>query len=561
MRYIIHSLKKSRRYFLLIGLLCIASPFAAILTSSLMGRMTDHFAQYGLIASGTLIFLTITAYITEEAFEFLYHDACGRLQAYVYSAMQEKSFLALRGLSADDPILRSSGDLYQRFANDTNEVTDFFSAVAPEILMQSSCLVITLIYLFAADWRMAGIYSAAAVCSVAVQGAIGRIMRQAGKNVKNAEVKMNESLQNLLGGRLILKVYGADCFARKHCEAGSQNLIKARVRQNILAMPLRTAGILCGMVPILSICMAGLYMIPKGMLSTGTFLSVFYLCRKIVPKQLHYVDLLVSAVKTKPAAHRMCMLWQAEPRERCESDETGTVCEYGRNSANTEDGDIVCREVWYRYPEQEDWTVRGVSLDIPSGRKVAFVGESGSGKSTVLKLLSGLLHPQKGEISAPDAVINRQFPHLFSATIRENVAFGRTGDENADGGKESDAAFRRACAAAELEAVAAKAEQGMETELWGNGQNVSGGQRQRIAVARTVYSDAPILLFDESVSALDSETAQKVVKQILSDHKNTTILMVLHQKELLPFFDEVYTFDKGKIVDRAIQKERRKENQ
>ncbi len=266
----------------------------------------------------------------------------------------------------------------------------------------------------------------------------------------------------------------------------------------------------------------------------STFMSIFYLCQKVVPKQLHYVDLLIEAVKIKPSADRIAELWQ----ERNEN-------EQGPEQTKLIDGSsIKLMEVSYRYFGEAQWALRDISFEIEPGKKVAFIGENGCGKSTVLKLIAGLLSPQAGSIERVEAVITAQFPYLFLDTIRNNILYGK-----AHSSKEAmEDNFSNACEYAEISTFTDILDCGLDTELIENGGNLSGGQRQRIAVARTLYSKSNILLFDESMSALDADTSKKLIKNILLNTPKTTIIMVLHQMELLQFFDEIFMFDKGRLV-------------
>lgn len=570
MLYLMKQMEKWKRYLIVIGLLCILLPFASVLTADAMGALTEHFTRQGMTSAGPLIGMTALLYLAECMAEFLFQYSEGRLQAYVYSAMQQRSFRQLAALPVDDPLMGSSGDLYNRISNDTNEITAFLSTTMPEILMQTATIAIALIYLLMTDWRITLIYFSAVLCSVTAQCLISLIMKRAGKKVKASEVAMNIRVKDFLRGRMVIKSCDAYSYAQEQFEESSRALAKARVRLGFLTLPLRTVGILCGMVPVLSVCMAGLYMIPARLLDVGSFLSVFYLCQKIVPKQLHYVELIVSGAKTRPAAERVAEFWKAEIPEGIEqaaAAEAPAMEESGNTAGNdcggcdaSGSGGIILQDVWYRYPKKEDWAVQGVSLEIAPGKKVAFTGESGSGKSTVLKLISGLIAPQQGVVKAEGAVINGQFPHLFTGTIRENISFGdpKAGDisdSDLDGLLRTAAlarpgdSFDRSGGIDGSDSLDGNGGTGCapETMVSGNGGNLSGGQRQRIAIARTLHSGGQVLLFDESVSALDNETAKTVVQNILEHAGSAAVVMVLHQKELLPLFDEVYTFEGGKL--------------
>ncbi|MDO5350850.1 MAG: ABC transporter ATP-binding protein [Lachnospiraceae bacterium] len=550
MWYSIKILRKCSNYMFVITALCLLSPFFAIATSSTMGTLTEYFSRSGLPGSGRLITAIILFYLLEECLEYLFLAACGRLQSHAYSAMQRNSFDQLTHLSMDHALMASPGDLYNRVANDTNEVTLFLSDTLPSVLKETTALFITLTYLFRVNWSVTLLYLIAVICSIAVQAMISRIMEQAGKEAKACEVEMNTRLGDALGGRMIVKTYGAYDFADYIYQESSFRLAKARIRLSCLSMPLKIAGILCGMIPILSVCLAGLYLIPNGRLNMGAFLSMFYLCQKIMPNQLHYVDLLIDGVKVKPAAARLEELWQAADGPKQAQSKTASPSSAHRPEAIDQNPAVVMEHVWYRYPGEEAWAVWDVTLTIPAGKKIAFIGESGCGKSTVLKLIGGLIFPEKGRVCTAPSVCIGQFPYLFSGSIKDNIVCGRS-----DGEEEDPAELERACRCAEIPSFLHRMEHGIHTPLLENGGNLSGGQRQRIAVARALYSQASVLLFDESVSALDADTSRRMIENILREKTDQTVIMVLHQKELLPLFDQIYVFGSGRLTDPQCHEE------
>lgn len=538
MKYIIKSIKKYKIYALFVSLICLLSPFATVFTSNAMGELTEHFAESGLNNFSNLIVVTIALYLLEVLLEYLFLMGCGKMKAYAYSAIQKKSYEKLANLPIDNPIMSSTGDIYNRISNDTTELVEFLSETAPTILRQSFQLIITLSYLFLLDRRVTAVYFIVVLISVTLQAIISKIMKKAGAEVKRCEVDMNTQINDVLRNRIVVKSYNGDDFLQNLCEERGIEYAKAKINFSLLSMPLKIVGILCGMIPILSVCIYGLYLIPKGLMEISVFMSIFYLCQKVVPKQLHYVDLLIEAVKIKPSADRIAELWQERNKN-----------EQGPEQTKLIDGSsIKLMEVSYRYFGEAQWALRDISLEIEPGKKVAFIGENGCGKSSVLKLIAGLLSPQEGSIERVEAVITAQFPYLFSDTIRSNILYGKAHSSKEATKLDMEDNFSSACEYAELSTFTDILDCGLDTALIGNGGNLSGGQRQRIAVARALYSKSNILLFDESVSALDADTSKKLIKNILLNTPKTTIIMVLHQMELLQFFDEIFMFDKGRLV-------------
>ena len=219
-------------------------------------------------------------------------------------------------------------------------------------------------------------------------------------------------------------------------------------------------------------------------------------------------------------------------------------------------GEIAFRSVDFAYPGRaEAPALKGFSLDVRPGERVALVGPSGAGKSTVLRLLLRFFDPQAGQVlldgvdvreADPGAVRARmalvsQDAPLFSGSALENLAFGREGANRA----ELLAAARAAAADGFLEALP----EGLETPLGERGRTLSGGQRQRMAIARALVRDAPILLLDEATSALDAENEQLVQEALGHAMAGRTTLVIAHRLATVMKADRIVVMDAGRVVE------------
>ena len=217
---------------------------------------------------------------------------------------------------------------------------------------------------------------------------------------------------------------------------------------------------------------------------------------------------------------------------------------------------ISLLDVHYSYPSSDNSVLKGITLDIPVGSRVAFVGPSGSGKSTAANILLSLLNPQKGnlildgiplldsEISAWHACCAKvpQSIQLLSDSIISNVAFGQTTDE-VDEDKVWDA-----LAAAQLDEIVSELSYGLYTPIGDNGISLSGGQRQRLALARAFYRQAKFLILDEATSALDNQTESEVMQSIEIIGRRCTTLVIAHRLSTIKKCDRIYEFQDGKII-------------
>ena len=200
----------------------------------------------------------------------------------------------------------------------------------------------------------------------------------------------------------------------------------------------------------------------------------------------------------------------------------------------------------------------GISLVIPPRRKVAFVGPSGAGKTTLATLLTGILRPTSGVISIGgvpfDRIDQRRLRAGIGYVTQENVIFNDTVHNNVslwDGNEHSLGRVKPAAMAVHADEFIEEFTHGYETLLGDNGMRVSGGQRQRIAIARELYKNARVLIFDEGTSALDTESEKIIQKNVDALRDNTTLILIAHRLSTVRNSDMIFVLEDGRIVEQG----------
>ncbi len=225
-------------------------------------------------------------------------------------------------------------------------------------------------------------------------------------------------------------------------------------------------------------------------------------------------------------------------------------------------GNITYEDVHFSYPTRSDVAVlKGVSLSIPAGHKVALVGASGAGKSTIVQLLQQFYKATGGDIKVDgrsiydydlsvyrkNLAIVPQEVLLFGGTIRENITYGRPGATEED----IIAAAKNANAWDFIQSFP----DGLNTLVGERGVKLSGGQRQRIAIARAILKDPAILLLDEATSSLDAESEKAVQDALSKLMEGRTSIIIAHRLATIRDVDCIYVIENGKVVEQGTHEE------
>jgi len=216
---------------------------------------------------------------------------------------------------------------------------------------------------------------------------------------------------------------------------------------------------------------------------------------------------------------------------------------------------IIIDNISYSYPHSETISLDRISLVLEKGESIGLIGKSGAGKTTLVDTILGLLTPQEGDITIDGTSIYTnlrgwqnsigyvpQSIFLIDDTLERNIAFG-VPDREIDPHK-----LQKAIVAAQLEELVEQLSDGIQTMLGERGILLSGGQRQRIGIARALYHERDILVFDEATAALDNETEASVTESIRALSGIKTTILIAHRLSTLVHCDRIYQLERGRLV-------------
>ena len=224
-------------------------------------------------------------------------------------------------------------------------------------------------------------------------------------------------------------------------------------------------------------------------------------------------------------------------------------------------GKIEFKNVEFIYPETKINACKDVSFSINKGESLAIMGDIGSGKTTILELLCRIYDPLSGKILIDNLNIKKiniselrssigyvpQTTFLFSETIQRNIKFGK---EDATK-NEVEHAAKNACLSNEIKLL----KNGYNTILGERGINLSGGQKQRLAIARAIIKKPKILMLDDSLSAVDTETEEKILSNINKTSKDITLIIATHRISSAKNCDKILILEKGKVIEHGSHRE------
>ena len=220
-------------------------------------------------------------------------------------------------------------------------------------------------------------------------------------------------------------------------------------------------------------------------------------------------------------------------------------------------GQISFRNLTFSYPESQSPALTGISLEIPAGSIIGILGKTAAGKSTLVQLLSRIFDPPPGtifidgrDIRAYDLSTLRsaistvpQDGFLFSTSIRENIAFGSRNS--------SESLIRKAAGLSTIDRDLDNLPQGLETVIGERGITLSGGQKQRVSISRALTAEAAVYILDDSLSSVDMETEDAILREIFPFLRGKTLILISHRISTLKPADKIIVMDGGRIIQQG----------
>lgn len=463
--------------------------------------------------------------------------------------IREKLYAHLQELPYDYHIKAKTGDLVQRCTSDVETLRSFLAVQLVEI--GRTVIIISLIAAIMINLNLKLALVALITIPVIFVYAVifFRLVQKVFLECDEEEGRLSTVLQENITGVRVVRAFGRQQFEVEKFEKENKkfrDLVYKLIK--LLAYYWSVSDFIC-MSQIGLIVVAGAYFASKGTLSLGT-LVVFTTYEGMLVYPVRQLGRILSDMgKASVSAGRIFEILNQRGED---SEKQGLMPEVH--------GEIQFKNVSFEY-EAGKPILKNISFSVKRGQTVAILGPTGSGKTSLVNLLPRLYDYQKGSILIDGVELKTidkkwirnkigialQEPFLYSKTIKENI--GITLKEM------SDQSIFEAAETASIHENILEFEEGYETAVGERGVTLSGGQKQRVTIARTIIKDYPVLIFDDSLSAVDTETDARIREALKKRSKDVTTFIISHRVTTLAEADIIIVLDDGRIVQMGSHNE------
>ncbi|MEM9354683.1 MAG: thiol reductant ABC exporter subunit CydC [Pseudomonadota bacterium] len=470
------------------------------------------------------------------------HETAAKVQVHLRTTIFDK----VTELGPAHFGLERTGDAIMAMIDGVEQLEIYFGQYLPQLIISALTPLLIFGFVVFLDWQVGLLMLAAALLTlVAPQvfhswdaaNSLGR-----SRAYKAFAAEFLDSVQGLA----TLKAFGQSGERARSLKQKADHLFQSTMwvlATNSLARGISDTGIAVGAAATLAL---GAYRVTDGEMSLSALIVILMLGVEVYRPLRDLRSLMHNGMVAQASAQTIFHLLDAKPIVQ----EAATVVATADLAAT-----VSFDEVTFAYPKGSGVAHEGLSFDIAAGERVGFVGSSGAGKSSIVRLLLRFYDPNQGavKIGGHDlreldlasvrshiAVVN-QDTYLFHGTVADNLRIGRPGA--------SAEQLRQACQAANAHDFIVQLPQGYDTTIGERGIRLSGGQRQRIAIARAILRDAPILVLDEALSAVDAEN-EAIIQDALSRlMRGRTTLIFAHRLSSIIDADRILVLDRGRIVE------------
>lgn len=501
--------------------------------------------EYELIQN---IFLILLASVLAGIFTFLTRQTIINVSRYIEFDLKNEIYNQYQNLSLNFYKTNKTGDLMNRISEDVSRVRMYVGPGVMYSINTITLLIIVIIYMY----RQSPELTLYTICPLPVLSItiykLSKLINQRTRIVQESLSTISSYSQEVFTGIQIIKSYVIeDKTSKRFNDLSSENKLNQINLAKVQALFFPLMILLIGLSNLLVIYIGG-----KQYLD-GTISDIGIIAEFII-----YVNMLTWPVAS--IGWISSIIQQAEASQKRINEflnKRSEIENISPNKSSKIDGEIVFKNVTYKYLETEIIATKNVSFILKKGSKLGITGSTGSGKSTLMNLICRLYDIEEGEILIDNNPVKKinlkslretigyvpQDTFLFSDTIMNNIKFGLNNATEND--------VINACKTAKIHNEIMNFDKGYETLLGERGINLSGGQKQRISIARALIKKPKILILDDCLSAMDTETEKAILRSLEDYTKGITSIIISHRISSIKNADNIIVLENGSIVQQG----------
>ena len=439
-------------------------------------------------------------------------------------------------------VQNSTGDIIQRCISDVEIVRAFVMDQLLELLGTLFMIVTCVVIMFTMNMKMALLATAFVPVIVGYSVLFFRHMSGRYEKADEAEGALSAVVQENLTGVRVVRAFGREKTELDKFREKNNRYTDLWLRLGDWMSAFYTLGDMMSILQVFAIVVLGVHLCVAGEVSLGVYLAFVSYTRELTLPVRRLGRTISEMSKANVSIDRLLYILESEEERSTETPAQADL-----------HGEIRFEHVSFAYEEKQ--VLRDVSFSIPGGKTLGVFGGTGSGKSTIALLLARLYDPDTGRITiggvdTKDMDLGElrrgvgvvlQEPFLFSRTLAENIAITREDATRED--------VERAAQDACLDASVGEFVNGYETVVGERGVTLSGGQKQRTAIARTLLSGAPVMVFDDALSAVDAKTDEAIRTRLRTAAGGATLILIAHRVATLMQADRIIVLEDGQIVE------------
>lgn len=494
-----------------------------------------------------VIVLVIVLFLLKNIFRYLAMYAITFLRNGVLKDIRNELYKKIMKLPLSFFSEKRKGDVLARAGADVLEIQHSFLSVLELIFREPLTILFTIIMMLLISTKLTLFVFIFIPISGFIISSIGKSLKRKSDLVQKEQGIFLSTLEETLGGLKIIKGFTAEkLFGKKFNESTQRffNYSNTLLNRQNLASP--TSEFLGITVISILLWYGGKMVLIDETLDSSSFIAYMGLAYNILTPAKAISKASYSVKKGNAAAERVLEILETESSIQ---DAPNAITKTDFTS------EINIKNISFKY--EEDWVLKGFSLNVPRGHTVALVGQSGSGKSTIANLITRFYDVNKGSINIDSTdikdITQNSLRKLLGLVTQDSILFNDSVKGNLLVAKENatDEEIIDALKIANAWEFVETLPEGINTNIGDSGNKLSGGQKQRLSIARAVLKNPPIMILDEATSALDTESERLVQSALENMMKNRTSIVIAHRLSTIQKADNIIVLSKGKIVEQG----------